>query len=248
MNKKRTILITGGAKRIGRFLSNFFVDHGWKVAVHYHQSEKEAQDLKQHYPEQVEIFPANLNNEHECFELINTVKTKMGAIDILINNASVFEHDDITSATKESWDFHINLNLRAPFILSQSFFKNLPTNHKGCIINIIDQRVLNLTPHFMSYTISKAGLWCITQTMALAMAPFVRVNAIAPGFVLPSNKKHDEFSDEKILSLPLQTTVNPLEICKTALYIIEAESLTGQIIAVDAGQHMGWFFPKNNIK
>ncbi|MGI9404700.1 MAG: SDR family oxidoreductase, partial [Hyphomicrobium sp.] len=170
--------------------------------------------------------------------LIPRCAEALGAPTCLINNASEFFLDAITSLTPEGWDTHLDINLKAPVFLAQSLFLNLPQNAEGNVINIIDQRVWRLTPDFFSYTISKAGLWTATQTLAQAMAPRVRVNAIGPGPVLKSvHQTEGEFEREKESTL-LKRGPTPEEIAAAVRFILDAPSMTGQMIALDAGQHL----------
>ena len=151
-----------------------------------------------------------------------------------------FERDDAHTATRESWDLHMQVNLRAPFVLTQAFARRLPDGWHGNVINILDQRVWNLTPFFTSYTVSKAALWALTQTLAMALAPRVRVNAVGPGPTLPSSRQTEEQFIRQWSSLPLARQVQPQEICDAVSFILGAPSMTGQMIAIDGGQHLGW--------
>ena len=158
----------------------------------------------------------------------------------LVNNASVFECDSPETATKESWDLHMQVNLRAPFLLVQGFLRQLPAAASGNVINILDQRVLNVTPHFTSYTVSKAGLWTLTQTLAMALAPRIRVNGVGPGPTLPSKRQTDEQFIRQWSRTPLARQVMPEEISAAVRFLLSAPSVTGQMISVCAGQHLGW--------
>jgi NAD(P)-dependent dehydrogenase (short-subunit alcohol dehydrogenase family) len=160
----------------------------------------------------------------------------------LINNASSFSHDSLESLTGESWDHHILTNLRAPVFLTQRFVHHL-RGGAGHIIHILDQRVLNLTPHYVSYSISKSGLWAFTQMMALALAPQVRVNAIGPGPTLANAFQDAALFERQWSKIPLQRPVDPLDITRAVQFLIETSSLTGQLITPDGGQHLGWTFP-----
>jgi NAD(P)-dependent dehydrogenase (short-subunit alcohol dehydrogenase family) len=158
----------------------------------------------------------------------------------LINNAASFEYDSINSLSSDSWDLHINTNIRAPLFLSQSFVKNISKNSKGNIINIIDQRVWNLTPHFMTYTLSKTALWTLTQTLALSLSPNIRVNAIGPGPTIKSKMQTNEEFKEQYQRMPLSVPTSLEEINQFINLILNSPSLTGQMIALDGGQHLGW--------
>jgi NAD(P)-dependent dehydrogenase (short-subunit alcohol dehydrogenase family) len=161
----------------------------------------------------------------------------------LVNNASVFETDTATTVTRESWDAHMETNLRAPFVLMQAFAAALPDGAQGNVVNIIDERVWNLTPYFVSYTVSKVGLWALTQTMALALAPRIRVNAIGPGPTLPSPRQSAAQFERQWAAMPLRRGTTPAEICAALRFILAAPAMTGQMIALDGGRHLGWTHP-----
>ena len=152
----------------------------------------------------------------------------------------MFEEDSAETASRESWDAHMQINLRSPFVLIQGLRDQLPEGLEGNVINIVDQRVRNLTPHFLSYTLSKAGLWTLTQTLALSLAPHIRVNAIGPGPVLANARQTEEAFIKQWSSLPLSRSVTPHEIVDAIRFIINAPSMTGQLIALDGGQHLGY--------
>ncbi|RMF12057.1 MAG: SDR family oxidoreductase [Alphaproteobacteria bacterium] len=239
-------LVTGGARRIGRAIALDLATHGWQVAVHFHTSREAALELVDEIRAtggDAVALGADLGDEEETGRLIAQAGETLGPVSLLVNNASVFERDEFASATRESWDLHMNVNLRAPFVLSQRFVAALGQTGRGNIINILDQRVWRLTPRFMSYTLSKAGLWTLTQTMAQALAPRVRVNAIGPGPVLPSPRQSDESFTAQARALPLQRRTEPGEICAAVRFILESPSMTGQMIALDGGQHLAWQTP-----
>ncbi len=240
---KKVALITGAAHRIGAHIAQEMAAQGWAVALHYHGSHEDAAHVCQVIKEAggtACAFSADFSSEEDVQNLIPAVITQMGRVDALINNASVFENDTAYDATRESWDLHMAVNLRAPFVLSQNFVSARPVGTFGNIINIIDQRVWNLTPHFASYTISKAGLWTMTQTLAQAFAPNVRVNAIGPGPTLASARQSAEDFEQQYLSVPLKKPTDLVEISNAVLYILGAQAMTGQMIALDGGEHLGW--------
>jgi len=236
-----TVLITGAARRIGRAIALDMAAHGWRVGIHYRRSEEEAEHLTKEIRAAggtAAALPCNLAEVADVQSLVPRCAEALGPPTCLINNASEFFLDAITSLTSEGWDTHLDINLKAPVFLAQSLFLNLPDNAEGNVINIIDQRVWRLTPDFFSYTISKAGLWTATQTLAQAMAPRVRVNAIGPGPVLKSvHQTEEEFEREKESTL-LKRGPTPEEIAAAVRFILEAPSMTGQMIALDAGQHL----------
>ncbi len=239
----KTALITGAARRIGRALAESLAADGWAVAVHYHGSSNNADDTLKAITAlggKAIAVEADLADHASVEALIPNATKQLGPIGCLINNASIFERDDVETATLQSWDNHIAINLRAPFFLSQAFVKQLPDTHHGAIINLVDERVWHLTPHFASYTVSKAGLWTLTQTMAMALAPRIRVNAIGPGPTLPSPRQSQAQFDAFQAKMPLGRGTTPAEICAAARFILAAPALTGQMIALDGGQHLGW--------
>jgi NAD(P)-dependent dehydrogenase (short-subunit alcohol dehydrogenase family) len=167
----------------------------------------------------------------------------LGPVGVLVNNAGVFEDDTVETATRETWDHHLAVNLRAPFVLIQEFARRLPAEAGGVVVNLLDQRVWSLTPYFVSYTLSKVGLWTLTQTMAMALAPRIRVNGIGPGPALPNIRQTDEQFFRQCAMMPLGRGTSPDEIAAALRFIIEAPAVTGQMIALDGGQHLGWAQP-----
>jgi len=234
-----TALITGAAHRIGRAMAEDLARHGWKIALHGNTSIKVAEALAESLPTDACVLKADLNDETEVRQLISKAEAALGPVTCLVNNASVFESDSLEDATRESWALHMDVNLRAPFCLIQDFAKALPEHVTGNVINVIDQRVWNLTADFASYTLSKAGLWTLTQTAALALAPKIRVNAIGPGPTLKSIHQSAEDFEAEWRSVPLGRKVSLEEICAALRFILDAGSMTGQMIALDSGQHLG---------
>lgn len=234
-----TVLITGAGQRIGRALAEHLGENGWKVGIHYHTSIQEATQLQEKTGGV--LIQADLGKEEEIQGIIPETMEKLGRIDLLINNAAVFAYDSVVSADRESWDAHMEANLRAPFVLMQQFAKHFkPLNStQGLVINMIDQRVWNLTRHFVSYSVSKYGLWGLTQTMALALAPSIRVNAIGPGPVLKSIHQTPEQYKAQCEQTPLGTGGDLEDIISAVEFLWKAKSVTGQMIAVDGGQHLG---------
>ncbi|MBY0280681.1 MAG: SDR family oxidoreductase [Alphaproteobacteria bacterium] len=250
MTKQRTLLITGSAKRIGKSIATHFASQDWNVAIHYNASKNEALELLKElskFEVKSAAFQADLRDESSYSTLIDKVNQEFGVLDCLINNASSFEYDSVQTADRKSWDLHMEANLRAPFVLSQQFVEQLPENTFGNIINILDQRVWNLTPHFISYTLSKAGLWTLTQILALALAPKIRVNAIGPGPTLINYNQSEDHFKKQCESTPLQRAPELKEIAEAIQFILNAPSLTGQMLALDNGQHMGWAFPNQSV-
>ena len=239
----RTALVTGAARRIGRAVALDLARHGWTVAVHYRESEAEAREVVAAIEAaggRAVALRADLAREAETRTLVPRAVEALGPIGCLVNNASVFERDEATTATRESWDAHMETNLRAPFVLSQALAAALPEDRAGVIVNMLDQRVWNLTPHFTSYTVSKAGLWTLTRTLALALAPRIRVAAIGPGPTLASAHQTEAEFRRQCAAVPLGRGSTPEEICAAVRFILATPSLTGQMIALDGGEHLGW--------
>ena len=239
----KVALVTGAAKRIGRALALGLAADGWAVALHYRTSKDEADSAVSAIVDaggRAVALPADLRVEAEVQTLVPRAAAAFGPVGCLINNASLFENDTAASADRASWDAHLETNLRAPLVLIQSFAAALPAEAAGAVINMIDQRVWNLTPYFLSYTVSKGGLWTLTQTLALSLAPRIRVNAIGPGPTLPSARQNDEQFSRQCESTPLRHGTTPEEILDAARFILAAPAMTGQMIALDGGQHLGW--------
>jgi len=189
------------------------------------------------------VVQADLAQEDAVARLVHKAAETVGPVGVLVNNASAFERDDALTATRESWDAHMEVNLRAPFVLSQGLVRALPGDAEGVIVNIVDQRVWNLSPHYTTYTLSKAGLWTLTQTLALAFAPRVRVNAIGPGPVLKNVRQTDASFAAQYERLPLRRAVGPDEIARGVRFILDSASMTGHWLALDAGEHLGYAHP-----
>jgi len=239
----RVALVTGGSKRLGRAMVEALAADGWAVAIHCHESLQDADTLAGLIKAKggtAVALSADLSDQAAVEGLVPRVVDVLGPIGLLINNASTFAMDTIQTATSESWDSHIHSNLRGPFVLSQAFAKQLPDHAQGVILNMLDQRVWNLTPYFATYTLAKSALWTLTQTLALALAPRVRVCGIGPGPALPSVNQTDEDFARQCQSTPLQHGTSPEEIAMTMQFILAARSMTGQMIALDGGQHLGW--------
>ncbi len=238
-------LITGAAKRLGRAMALHCAGRGIAVAIHYNTSKAEAQAV---LAEVIAaggsgvVLHADLADVADTQTLIPRAVEALGALDVLINNAAVFDYDSLASATPESWQHHIGINLHAPFILTQEFAKQTKAHPKikGAIINIIDQRVRKLTPEFMTYSVSKAALWHLTQTSAQALAPHLRVNAIAPGSTIKATRQSTAHFDAQRKNSLLQRGAEPSDILAALDYLLDAQAVTGQLICVDGGQHLGW--------
>ena len=240
---KGAILITGAAKRIGRQLALDLAATGHDIAIHFNESSREAEEVAasiRAMGRRAALVQGDLADADIAQRLINSATTQIGTLTGLINNASIFEMDQMGEVSLSSWQRHMDINLRAPVMLAQSFAKALPDDAHGNIINIVDQRVWRLNPRFFSYTLSKSGLWTATRTLAQALAPRIRVNAIGPGPALPSARMSDaEFAKQESLTL-LGRGTSPAEISEAAKFILSQPALTGQMIALDGGQHLLW--------
>ena len=242
----KTVLVTGAAKRLGRAIALDLAAQGWNVAIHYNSSEEDADSAAQAaraFGAEAATLKCDLAQETETAKLVDRAVKELGPLTALINSASLFENDDWQSASRKTWDDHIETNLRAPLLLSQLFAKQLPENVKGSIINIIDQRVLKPTPQFLSYSVSKAGLYWLTTTLAQGMGPRIRVNAVGPGPTLKNPRQSDADFNRQRDATVLKHGASPADICGAVRYLLEAEAVTGQMIAVDGGQHLIWQTP-----
>jgi NAD(P)-dependent dehydrogenase (short-subunit alcohol dehydrogenase family) len=239
----QSVLITGAARRIGRRIALDLARDGWAVAIHCNTSRADAETLKAEIDGgggRSVIVEGDLARADVPERLIAEAKRAIGPLTCLVNNASRFEPDEAGSVTLESWTAHLDTNLKAPVFLSQNFAAQVPTEGRANIINIIDQRVWKLTPKFFSYTASKSALWTVTRTLAQALAPRIRVNAIGPGPALPNVRMDEEdFARQARLTL-LKRGTSPEEISAAVKYILSASAMTGQMIVLDGGQHLLW--------
>lgn len=237
-------LVTGGARRIGRTLSLALAEAGYDIAVHYRTSKPEAEEAVADVVlkgRRAQAFQADLAVEGKATALMERVVEAMGPVSLLVNNASVFREDSIQSMTRESWDAHMETNLRSPLALAQAFAMQAPEG--SLIVNLLDQRVWKPNPQFFTYALSKAALWAATRTLAQALAPRIRVNAVGPGPTLPSIHQAPEDFAAEAANTPLGRRATPEEIARAVLYLVDAPSVTGQMIAVDGGQHLAWRTP-----
>ncbi|HEX3347206.1 MAG TPA: SDR family oxidoreductase [Acetobacteraceae bacterium] len=239
----RAALVTGGAKRLGRAIALALAGAGFDVAVHVNASleegERTAADIRA-FGRRAAVLRADLAREDEVMQLLPQATAALGPLGVLVNNASRFERDSWHDATRAGWDAHLEPNLRAPFVLMQAFAHALPESARGAVINMIDERVWALTPHFVTYTISKAALWALTQTMALALAPRIRVNGIGPGPALPNSRQTQAQFERQAAGTPLGYGTGPEEVARAAMAILRLPAMTGQMIALDSGQHLQW--------
>lgn len=243
---EKSVLITGAAQRIGRAMALDFARHGWNIAVHCHRSLDEAEIVAREIENlgcKAAVVQCDLSAPQAAKKIFAQATNHLGPITCLINNASLFEPDDINSVTEQSWALHLDANLKAPVFLAQSFAQQLPEAADGNIINLIDQRVWKLNPQFLSYTTSKAALWTLTRTLAQAFAPAIRVNAIGPGPALPNERQRREDFNKQVANTLLKRGTSPEEICSTVQFILATPAMTGQMIALDGGQHLAWRTP-----
>ncbi len=240
-------LVTGAGMRVGRAMALALAEAGFAVAVHYRASAAQADDVVAQITSRggkAASIQADLSREEETAALIAKAAGAVGPLTLLVNSASVFEPDDIASMTRTSWDKHIETNLRTPLKLAQDFAAQAAPGANNLIVNIIDQRVLKLTPQFLSYTTSKAALATLTTTLAQALGgQGIRVNAIGPGPVLKNSRQSDADWKRQNEATILGHGATPGDICGALLYLVSAHAVTGQMIAVDGGQHLAWQTP-----
>lgn len=249
-------LITGGAKRLGRAMALHLASKGKNVVIHYSSSADDAEDTAEAaraFGVKAAIVHADLLDTSDTETLVDRAVEAIGdPLDVLINNASIFEYDNLETASFESWDRHINSNLRAPVFLTQAFARQVPDAVKddngetlatACVINMVDMRVRKLTPEFATYTLAKSGLWAFTQTAAQFLAPRIRVNAIGPGPTMQGTRQTVEHFARQRAATILERGSNADEICKALDFILDIDGMTGQLICLDGGQHLAWKTP-----
>jgi len=240
---KKSVLVTGAAKRLGRAIALHLGESGWSVAVHYNNSQAEAEETVAALHQKgvhAAAINADLTLEDDTEWLIARARAAVGPLTALVNNASVFENDTIATMTRQSWDKHIEANLRAPLVLSRDFAEQIPEGAEGAIVNLLDQRLLKPTPQFLSYGVSRAGLHWLTVTLAQALGPRIRVNGVAPGPTLRNERQSEAHFKRQQESTILGRGATPDDVARAVGYLIEARAVTGQMIAVDGGQHLIW--------
>ena len=241
----KKIIITGGATRIGAAIANKLSGPNKEIVIHFNKSKSKAENLKKKLflkGSKIYLIKADLNKDSDLKKIIKFAKSKLKYFDCLINNASLFENDKLNNFTSQSWKKHITTNLKAPAYLSKEFSKNIKGKNNN-IINIIDQRVFKLTPFFFSYTLSKTGLYTLTKTSAMSLAPQIRVNGIAPGPTIKNKRQSMKHFKNQYLATPLKKQVNVDEVCNAVDFFIKNSSITGQVIALDSGQSLNWQTP-----
>ncbi len=242
MKKYSSVLITGGAQRIGLSIAKSLAAQGLNIIVQYNNSESEVEKLGkylQKYKVKFSSFKYNFEDLTNFEDFFDKIFKNIGKVDILINNASAFDFDTLENSTPKLFDKHINVNLKAPFFLSKLFKKNLGSS-EGLIINLLDQRIKNITPYFTSYTVSKYGLYALTKSLALSLSPKVRVNGISPGPTLKSKNQSTKQFEEQVKRTPIMKQVKLEEINNAVKFLINCESVTGEILTLDSGQSLGW--------
>ncbi|MCC0033867.1 MAG: SDR family oxidoreductase [Hoeflea sp.] len=241
-----TVLVTGAARRIGKAIAMDLAAHGYHVAVHANRSGAEAEAVAGAIRDAggvAEVFLADLSDMTAVRDLHAEVAGRMGRPEIIVNNASMFQDDDVRDFDEELFDRHFAVHVKAPAVLAEAMAARLPDGGQGLIVNIIDQRVWKLTPRFFSYTLSKSALWTATRTMAQALAPRIRVNAIGPGPTLANERQKDSDFARQAAAVPLGHGPELAEFGATIRYLHGARSVTGQMIALDGGQHLAWETP-----
>ena len=242
----KTALVTGGARRIGKAIVDDLAAHGFAVAIHANTSLDEAEAMADTIRRQggtAVALAADLSETAATERLIAEATDALGPLGLLVNNASLFKPDSLDALDPDLWDRHFNVHVRAPSILVRDFARQLPATKSGLVVNIVDQRVWNPTPRYYSYTLSKAALWMATRTMAQALAPSIRVNAIGPGPSLPNERQDPRDFQQQVEGLILKTGPRLDEFGRTVRYLFESPSITGQMIALDGGQHLAWETP-----
>ena len=241
----RKIIITGGATRIGAAIAKKLSGQNKEIVIHFNKSKLNAEKIKKELSKngtKIYLIKGDLSKEPDVNRIIKFAKSKLKYFDCLINNASLFENDKLENFTTDSWGHHLRTNLRAPALLSKAFLKNIRGKNNN-IINIIDQRVFKLTPYFFSYTISKTGLYTLTKTSAMSLAPNIRVNGIAPGPTIKNKRQSEIHFKKQYLATPLRRKVEVEQICNAVDFFIKNGSITGQVLAIDSGQSLNWQTP-----
>src|SRR5262245_1518251 len=235
-------LVTGAALRLGHAIALDLAKHGWRIGVHHHTSGAEAKGLVEEIKRlgsQAVALPADLTCEDQLRGLVRACAERLGPPTCLLNNAARFEWDSIDTLDWAGWQTELDVNLRAPIFLVQEFARRLPKDASGCVINMIDQRVWRLNPEFFSYTIAKSALWPATRTLA----PRISVNALGPGPVMPSRRQSQADFECECRATPLGRAATVAEVCRAVRFLLDSPSVTGQMIALDSGQHLAWDGP-----
>ena len=241
MASRGAALVTGGARRLGRVLAATAAEAGYDVAIHVRSVDDDAEAAAAEVRakgRKAALVTCDLRKESTTVALVGEAEAELGPMTLLVNSASVFEQDAFADMNRASWDLHMETNLRAPLVLAQAFARRLPADREGLVVNVLDQRVWRPTADFFSYSLSKAALWEATRMLAIALAPRVRVNGIGPGPTLPSIHQDAVAFEAEARATLLGRAVPPAEIAGALRYLIDAQAVTGQMIAVDSGQHL----------
>ena len=239
------IIITGAATRMGAAIAKKLSGPQVEIVIHYNKSKSSAEQLKKELIKnktKVYLIKGDLSKENDLKKIVKFSKSKLKYFDCLINNASLFENDNLKNFTSKSWSQHLDVNLKAPAYLIKEFAKNVRGKNNN-IVNIIDQRVFKLTPFFFSYTLSKTGLYTLTKTSAISLSPNIRVNGIAPGPTIKNKRQTDKHFKKQYLATPLRKQVDVKEVCNAVDFFIKNSSITGQVLAIDSGQNLNWQTP-----
>jgi len=242
----KAALVTGGARRIGRAIVEALAGAGYAVAIHCRSSRAEADKLAARLAAKggrARVLAADLARDEEVGQLVNAASDAVGRLTLLVNNASIFEEDGAAELDAAGFDRHVAVNLRAPLLLARDFARQAREGENASIVNVVDQRVLRPDPRFFSYTLTKAALWSATRTMAQGFAPKLRVNAVAPGPTFANPRDGDEGLRREAAGTLLGRRVSGEAIAAAVLYLAGAENVTGQLLAIDSGQHLGWLTP-----
>lgn len=247
---KGAVLVTGAAVRIGRAIALDLAAAGWRVAVHCNHNTAEADALVAEIAAKggtACALSADLMDEDATAGLIGRAAAELGPVTALVNNAALFEHDTPATVSRQGWNSQMAVNLRAPFLLIQGLLAHLGAGGKGAVVNIVDQRVWNPGPEFTTYTLSKMALWDLTQMLALSLAPNVRVNAVGPGPTLANSRQDAGLFTQQWQATPLGRPVAPADVAAAVRFLLDAPAITGQMIAVDSGQHLGFADDSHDI-
>lgn len=250
-----TALVTGAGRRLGRAMALYLAGRGHDVAIHFATSQDEAEEVAREIRamgRRALTLKADLLDEAQVETLVPRAVDDLGPLTVLVNNASIFEYDRIDTSTRRGWDRHMESNLRAPYVLIQHFARQCPPAEadaagepqaKGLVVNMLDQRVWKPTPEFSTYTIAKMGLWALTRTAAQGLAPHIRVNAIGPGPTMQGARQSESHFTRQRANTILNRGANPADVTAALGFFLDSPSVTGQMIAVDGGQHLGWKTP-----
>lgn len=246
MHERGVAVVTGAARRIGRAIALDLAAEGYAVALHCNASRDEAEEVADEIRRgqgRVAVITADLADMDAVARIIPEAERRLGPVDVLVNNASLFERDDATNVEPDLWARHMNINLAAPVMLARDLANRLPATREGVVINLLDQRVWRLNPMFFSYTLSKSALWTATRTLAQALAPRVRVVGIGPGPTLANTRQSPDDFRKQTDAVLLKRGPSLDEITAAVRFILESRSFTGQMLALDGGQHLAWETP-----